>query len=97
MPDETKALDAQAAAKRAAVYLNAMMPQAEEILLEEVEKETDSGSTYWLITLSFQLNLSGIPSAGLRGLQFAMGKRDYKTFKIDASTGDVVSMKIKTV
>lgn len=93
MPDEKMIINAQTAANRAADYLNIMMPQAEAILLEEVEKEADdSGIDCWLITLSFQLNHSG-----LRGLQFAMGKRDYKTFKIDGVTGEVVSMKIKAI
>jgi hypothetical protein len=97
MPDEQKIIDAQVAAQRAAEYLNAMMPQAEAILLEEVEKVTEDSETFWLITLSFQLNLSGIQSAGIRGLQFAMGKREYKTFMIDGSSGEVMSMKIKTI
>jgi hypothetical protein len=97
MTEESKIMDAPAAANLAAVYLNHMMPQADGILLEEVEKVSDGDSLHWLITLSFVFNLSG--TSALRSLpafQF-MGKREYKTFKIDAATGEVVSMKIKTI
>jgi hypothetical protein len=97
MTEEQRTIDASMAAERAAAYLTAMMPQAEGILLEEVEKVTDKSKTHWLITLSFQVNLSGVPSSTLRGLSFAMGKREYKAFMIDATTGEVLSMKIRAV
>jgi len=88
-------IDAPSAAQKAMAYLSTMMPHADAILLEEVEKETENEKPSWMITLSFQPNLSGIASPGFRGLQFAMGKREYKTFKIDGATGEVISMKIK--
>jgi len=97
MTAEKKTLDATMAAKQAMGYLNAMLPQAEGILLEEVEKLTEKTKDYWIITLSYNLNLSGIPSRGLMGMQYGLGKRDYKTFKIDSTTGEVISMKIRTV
>ena len=97
MTDEKKTVDARLATKHAFEYLKLMMPQADGILLEEVEQINGK----WFITLSFQLNLSGrLPSASLPGLPFAMGtmgKREYKTFTIDVSTGEVLSMKIKRV
>ncbi|MGR0482323.1 MAG: hypothetical protein ACTFAL_13225 [Candidatus Electronema sp. V4] len=96
MTEETKMMDAPAAAAAAATYLSQMMPQADGILLEEVEKLSEGDSQHWLITLSFFLNMSGAPAfRTLSPFQLGMGKREYKSFKIDAATGEVVSMKIK--
>lgn len=98
MTEGNKLMDAPAAAVAAATYLSQMMPQVDGILLEEVEKLSEGDSQYWLITLSFSLNFSGSNAirTALPSLQF-MGKRDYKTFKIDATTGEVVAMKIKVL
>ena len=52
------------------------------LLLEEVEKRGDK----WLITLS-------MPSSHPLGA--LSPNRDYKTFTIDAVTGEVLSMKIR--
>lgn len=98
MTEENKLMDAPAAAVAAATYLSQMMPQAEGILLEEVEKLSDGDSQHWLITLSFFLNLSGSPAfRSMSPFQLGMGKKEYKTFKIDATTGEVVAMKIKVL
>lgn len=96
MTEENKMMDAPAAAAAAATYLSLMMPQAEGILLEEVEKLSEGDSQHWLITLSFFLNLSGSNTfRSMSPFQLGMGKREYKSFKIDAATGEVVSMRIK--
>ena len=60
--------------------------QFKNLMLEEVEREGD----YWHVTLGYDL-----PSIAT---QFG-GKapRVFKLFKIDASTGEVVSMKIREV
>lgn len=67
------------------------------VLLEEVEREKEDGTSYWLITIGFTdenvaereqnvlISNSGLPS------------RRYKRFKINAETGEVVSMKIRSV
>ncbi len=97
MTNEIKFLNASEAASSAAQYLEAMMPQAESILLEEVEQLAEKSKTFWLITLSFQLNMSGLPGGLRLGYQHLGAKRDYKTFKIDAASGEVIAMKIKAV
>ncbi|MGX9727204.1 MAG: hypothetical protein ACTFAK_07760 [Candidatus Electronema sp. VV] len=91
-------MDVTAVAVAAATYLSQMMPQAEGILLEEVEKLSEGDSQHWLITLSFFLNMSGAPAfRTLSPFQLGMGQKQYKTFKIDATTGEVVAMKIKVL
>jgi len=87
MPETTKQeIDAQQAAKLAADYLRTMVPQADDLLLEEVERQTESGEKRWLITLSCLLNPTGSATPGFQS----------KTFAIGAETGEVLSMKIKT-
>jgi len=54
---------------------------ASQIRLEETELSDDN---YWYITLSFP---GGFLNDG----------RDYKIFKIDADTGRVMSMKVRTL
>lgn len=68
-----------------------------DLTLEEVEMTEDEN--HWLITLGFY-----VPNRnqGQDNLAFAIGRdnkylRKYKTFKIDASTGRVLSMKIRQV
>jgi len=72
----------------------------ENILLEEVERAEEADATYWYITIGFtdkKVNVkeSG-PSFGL-GPSPEVPPRRYKRFKIDAETGEVVSMKIRSV
>jgi hypothetical protein len=80
-------LDVREAAQRAAEYFAVLYqdqnPQA--VQLEEVELAEDD--SYWFITLSY-------PQSDFNVLNF---KRKYKIFKIDAKTGDVISMKIRKV
>ncbi len=57
--------------------------------LEEVESEKVNGEDVWMITLSMiRPNLLGASI-------LAGGPRDYKTFRIHAETGKVLSMKIR--
>lgn len=58
-----------------------------DVMLEEVELSEDE--MYWLITLSFPS-----PSSSSHPI-FGGGGRRYKIFKVDADTGEVLSMKIR--
>jgi hypothetical protein len=60
--------------------------RAQQMLVEEVERPEDRGN--WVITLSLPVPLS---------LQVFGRKEDkeYKTFVVDAETGEVKSMKIR--
>jgi hypothetical protein len=60
---------------------------ANAIRLEETEYD-DTG--YWLITLSTEDPNPLLPN-------FAAGRRNYKIFRIDAESGEVKSMKVRTL
>ena len=65
--------------------------------LEEVEMSKDG--KFWLVTLGFY-RPSKKPASGLQVLRQIQGvthERKYKLFKVDAATGKVSSMKIRTV
>jgi hypothetical protein len=82
------------AAQTAAKYLRDLIPTAEEILLEEVEKTTFEGKQYWNITLSFVLRTPGAAA----GAYFMQPRtREFKSFQIDPDSGEVVAMRIREV
>jgi hypothetical protein len=68
--------------------------RVKDLLVEEVERSTKAGRDIWLITLS-------LPKTGneLRALFSPLNNRqtdrEYKTFAVDAETGEVLSMKIR--
>ena len=75
------------AAKKAVEYFSEIYGnQFGNVLIEEVEQSDD----YWHITLGYDLP-SVIAQFG------GKAPRGFKTFKIDAKTGLVVSMKIREV
>ena len=83
-------IDVKSAVRIAIDYLrefNEFMP-LRDFRLEEVEFD-ESGS--WLITLSAEEVNPG-PFAALE-----LSKRNYKRFRIDAQTGEVKSMKVRTL
>jgi hypothetical protein len=67
--------------------------RVKDLLVEEVERSTQENRDVWLITLS--LPRPGFEIRSLFGTSFK--DRDYKTFAVDALTGEVVSMKIRNV
>ncbi len=66
-----------------------------DLLLEEVERSEDG--KYWLITLGFSVLPSSHPGNQFQQLSAALKTpvRIYKAIKIDADTGEFVSMKIR--
>jgi hypothetical protein len=84
--NEKKKINVKEAAKIAADYLEAFYLDAKNIQLEEVELSDDR--LWWFITLSF------IVPDDLRMPMYPIPK-SYKIFKIDAITGEVISMKIR--
>jgi hypothetical protein len=84
------ALDVKSAVAKAIEFSQQILePQrTSTILVEEVESWVEDGRPVWLVTLSVERPLSPIG--------VALGRmRDYKTIKVDAETGDVISMKIR--
>lgn len=86
------------ATQRAAEYCQQFYPDAQDILLEEVERDEDK---FWLITLSFLSEVTKRVYVGTEtviqqlGHIFPRTERRFKTLKIDAQTGEFVSMKIR--
>ncbi len=82
-------ITAREAARKAEDYLRDLVPLINilEVKLEEVERKEE----FWLITLSYPFQSSLIPSRAIPG------KKEYKVFKVDGTTGEVISMKIHTV
>jgi len=84
--NEKRKVDVREAAKIASNYLEAFYRDTRGIQLEEVELSDDR--QWWFITLSF------IDPDNLRIPVYPTPK-SYKIFKIDALTGEVISMKIR--
>lgn len=72
--------------------------EATNLLLEEVEEAPDGG--YWLITLGFDTERAVRPPS-LVPLILSLPRHEmarvYKTFRVDSTTGRVVSMKMRQV
>jgi len=76
----------EAAQKAVSYFTDLYANQFRNVLVEEVEQSDG----YWYITLGYDLP-SVIAQFG------GKAPRGFKTFKIDAGTGEVVSMKIREV
>ena len=82
---------AKQAAQAAAKYLNEVCtpPAIENVLLEEIELSGDS--RFWQVTLSFKQ----YPSSSMLSEVLDTAEKKLRVFKINGSTGKVVSMKIR--
>jgi hypothetical protein len=78
------------ASDKAKEYLMAFFPDAEQVQLEEVELSADK--KHWMITLSYEGVSGSVASSMLVGKSLR-----YKIFKLDAKTGEVLSMKIRDI
>jgi hypothetical protein len=92
-------VDVKYAVDRATAYFSKLMAPT-DIRLEEVE--ISDGDRFWLVTLSALVpaqkaaNIDGqIPLSALATIFKPDTERVYKVFTVDASTGDVRSMKIR--
>lgn len=83
-------IDVKTAVNKAKENLIAFFPEAENIQLEEVELASDK--SYWLITMSYEGVTSSVASSLLVGKSVI-----YKQFKLDAKSGEVISMKIRDI
>jgi len=78
------------ATAKAREHLTAFFPEAEKVQLEEVELTGDK--SHWLITMSYEGLSDSVASSMLVGKSVR-----YKIFKLDAKTGNVLSMKIRDI
>ena len=82
----------EATAKAIAFAEEALGPERTVgVRLEEVESTKVRGQDAWLITLSMIIPSAGSIVAALSGT----GKREYKSFTVLKSNGEVKSMKIR--
>ena len=81
-------INVQDATKRAKDHLREFFPEADEVQLEEVELTPDKA--YWLVTLSY----AGVSNSVASSLLVGKSLR-YKIFKLDAESGEVISMKVR--
>jgi hypothetical protein len=65
--------------------------RTQELRLEEIESATEGGTEVWRITLSMP------DSNPLNALAVFSTRREYKTFSVVKSTGEVTSMKIREI
>jgi len=81
--EEKRRLTAKEAAEVAAKYLAELRDMDRlDISIEEIELSSDE--MYWLITLGHPRSYLGTA-------------KDYKVIKVDAKTGEVISMKMKNI
>lgn len=93
-------LDVKEATQKALSYFEDLYDEEvfSNVLLEEVERDEEDGTPYWFITVGFtDENVKRKEQSGLDVLKPADPPRRYKRFKIDAETGEVISMKIRSV
>jgi len=83
-------IDATEASNKAKTYLSSFFPDAEKVQLEDVELTDDK--THWLITLSYEGVSNSVASSLLVGKSLR-----YKIFKLEAESGEVISMKIRDI
>lgn len=85
-------IDAREAANAALQYFKQLFSAAEieSSSLEEVELSEDG--KFWLITLGYESH----PKSGIAAA-FGPPKSKFKRFKVEAETGKVVAMNIRTV
>ena len=83
-------IDVKEATQKVKEYLVSFFPDAEKVQLEEVELTDDK--SHWYISLSYEGMSHSVASSLLVGKSVR-----YKIFKLDAETGEVVSMKIRDI
>ncbi|MFO7932739.1 MAG: hypothetical protein R6U78_01550 [Bacteroidales bacterium] len=83
-------INVKTAIDKAKEHLMAFFPEAENVQLEEVELTGDK--TQWLITFSYEGVSASVASSLLVGKSVI-----YKQFKLDAESGEVISMKIRDI
>ena len=83
-------IDVKEAADKARSHLVSFFPDAEKVQLEEAELTDDK--SHWFITISYEGVANSVASSLLVGKSVR-----YKIFKLDAKSGEVISMKIRDI
>ena len=83
-------IDVKEATAKAREHLESFFPESDHVQLEEVELSGEKD--FWYITLSFHGSADSVASSLLVG-----GSVRYKVFKLDANSGEVISMKNRDI
>lgn len=85
-------IDIKLASEKALEHFASLFPQIDEkdVMLEEAELSKDE--QFWEITVSYK-----IPKGEKIGETFFGETRSFKTFRLEAETGEVKSMKVRTM
>jgi hypothetical protein len=92
-------IDVKEAVRKCVAYFRKLYPNlgtGANVMIEEVEESEDGA--YWLVTLGYDIQRHVSRVAG--NLQDVFGPqvaRHYKVFKVNAETGRIVSMKIRSL
>jgi len=87
-PPKISVADAASAAKE---YFRTLFQNVHSFSLEEVELSEDG--QYWMITLGYEVPKELLETNSL----FLPPKTKFKVFKVDAQSGQVLSMKIRSL
>jgi len=93
-------IDVKEAAQAAFEYFEKLYDEKRfsNVLLEEVERSEEDGTPYWFVTIGFTNEEAKTKAKSpVAVLDTSTPPRRYKRFKIDAETGDVLAMKIRSV
>lgn len=87
-------IDVRQAVQKASEYLVTIFAdrQVRNVQVEEVERSEDS--RHWFVTLGYA-DPAGGPLAEIAATMGDSRNRKYKVFKIDADSGECLSMKIR--
>ena len=89
-------IDVKTAVARAVEYISELLPKGtvRNLRLEEVERTDDD--RHWLVTLGYSAPKDE-GEADLNAILGSPSEREYKQFEIDAQTGEVSAMRIRTI
>lgn len=86
---EKERISVEKAAQAARLYFSRLFPTVRNFSLEEVELSDDG--KYWMITLGYTTTTADERET------WTLPKTKFKVFKVDAMTGNVLSMKIRSL
>jgi hypothetical protein len=94
-------IDVKAAVKKAMETIKELIPSTKNSGLDLEEVEFDDSKNHWSITIGFNSGrikkTSTGPSAFLGSTTEETIERQYKVLRIDANTGEFISMKIRKI
>lgn len=92
-------MDAKDAVARAKEYILELFATEgiKRVGLEEVSRETGQGEDEWAVTIGFERDWSDAPPTGILARAMVNQDRRYKVVRIDNQTGEVRSVRDRTL